>query len=232
MASPPPLTEEQAQALLEKKKAFAVEQGKSDDACQNLKCRCVECTCGAACTCNISPDVTCDPCKDFKAAFVMKTNVARLEAARTFFDDRIVPNLTGVPVISAAELRSILGEDTLVVDVRCQEERMVSTLATAVGKADFEADLEKMSHGKHVVTFCTIGGRSGKYAKELLERPEASHVWSSVRNLALGAVGWFHEGGTLVDSEGNPTTKVHACSEAMIPMFPVSCEVTLEPKPT
>eukprot|EP00930_Biecheleria_cincta_P006402 TRINITY_DN107403_c0_g1_i1.p1 TRINITY_DN107403_c0_g1~~TRINITY_DN107403_c0_g1_i1.p1 ORF type:complete len:247 (-),score=39.14 TRINITY_DN107403_c0_g1_i1:20-700(-) len=226
MASPPPLTEEQAQALLEKKKTFATEQGKPDDACQNIKCRCAECTCGAACTCNISPAVTCDPCKEFKAAVAMKTNAARQEAARAFYDDKLAASLTGVPVISVAELRSLAG-DRLVVDCRSQEEQTVSTIAGAVSKADFEADQEKLGQGKHIVTFCTIGGRGGKYTQELLERPEASRVWSSVRSLDLGVVGWCHEGGTLVDSEGKPTTKVHAHTEKMMALFPVNCEVTV-----
>ena len=36
--------------------------------CPNQKCMCRECTCGEGCTCNVSPEVTCDPCNIFKAA--------------------------------------------------------------------------------------------------------------------------------------------------------------------
>ena len=36
--------------------------------CPNKKCLCPDCTCGDGCTCNISEEVTCDPCKDLKAA--------------------------------------------------------------------------------------------------------------------------------------------------------------------
>ena len=35
-------------------------------ACPNPKCKCKECTCGDACTCNVSPEVTCDPCSEFR----------------------------------------------------------------------------------------------------------------------------------------------------------------------
>ena len=45
-------------------------------ACPNPKCMCKECTCGEACTCNISKEVTCDPCAEFK-----KKKQAEKEAA-------------------------------------------------------------------------------------------------------------------------------------------------------
>ena len=35
-------------------------------ACPNPKCMCKECTCGAGCTCNVSAEVTCDPCSEFR----------------------------------------------------------------------------------------------------------------------------------------------------------------------
>ena len=35
-------------------------------ACPNPKCLCKECTCGAGCSCNISAEVTCDPCAEFR----------------------------------------------------------------------------------------------------------------------------------------------------------------------
>ena len=38
------------------------------DTCTNGKCKCSACTCGASCTCGVSPRVVCDPCVSFKAA--------------------------------------------------------------------------------------------------------------------------------------------------------------------
>jgi len=35
-------------------------------ACPNAKCKCTTCSCGKGCTCGISKDVTCDPCRAFK----------------------------------------------------------------------------------------------------------------------------------------------------------------------
>mmetsp|Transcript_28580 Transcript_28580/g.66219 ORF Transcript_28580/g.66219 Transcript_28580/m.66219 type:complete len:122 (+) Transcript_28580:117-482(+) len=61
-----PCVEFKAQKLQEAKDAFAKQKG-LESACKNAMCGCKECECGSGCTCNISPDVTCDPCKDFKA---------------------------------------------------------------------------------------------------------------------------------------------------------------------
>ena len=36
--------------------------------CPNVKCKCPDCICGKDCTCGVSPDVVCDPCRDFKSA--------------------------------------------------------------------------------------------------------------------------------------------------------------------
>ena len=41
--------------------------GREGFACPNPSCKCKACTCGDGCTCGVSAEVTCDPCKDFKA---------------------------------------------------------------------------------------------------------------------------------------------------------------------
>ena len=43
--------------------------------CPNLLCKCPDCTCGDGCTCNISMEVACDPCNEFKAS-MMAVNAA------------------------------------------------------------------------------------------------------------------------------------------------------------
>jgi len=40
--------------------------------CPNALCKCPDCTCGDECTCNISPEVNCDPCIAFKAEMMAK----------------------------------------------------------------------------------------------------------------------------------------------------------------
>jgi hypothetical protein len=50
--------------------------------CPNSSCKCPDCTCGIGCTCGISPEVSCDPCNDFKAVMVAK-KAAEANAAET-----------------------------------------------------------------------------------------------------------------------------------------------------
>lgn len=219
----PDLTEEQAAALLAKKTSFAESQGKGDDVCANLKCRCAECTCGAGCTCNISPEVNCDECKDFKTKMIGKTNAARVEIAEAFYAEKVAPKFEGISLIRGEELKKILKEGSpkvCLVDVRSEAERVVSTILNAVAAEEFEADPEGLGAGKLVVTFCTIGGRSCGFAKKLLEMP--SQPWAEVRNYELSLIDWCHVGGELVDLKGEPTTRVHAGSEACVGMFPVA----------
>jgi|Transcript_114687 rhodanese-related sulfurtransferase len=228
----PSLNEEQAQELLAKKKAFAESEGKGDDVCQNLKCRCERCTCGAACTCNISPDVTCDPCAEFKKSVVAKANGERLAASEIFYEEKIESNYDDVQTILASEVMEALEKRTpevLLIDVRSPAERSVSTIPGSKTAAEFDADPEGLGAGKLVVPFCTIGGRSCQYVKQLLDRP--SQPWSELRNFKLSIIGWCHAGGPLVDSKGNASKQVHACGENWAGMFPVSgFEVVLEPK--
>jgi guanylate kinase len=48
-------------------------------ACPNMLCKCPDCTCGEGCTCNISPEVVCDPCKDFKKAMMAQQAAAEAQ---------------------------------------------------------------------------------------------------------------------------------------------------------
>ena len=49
-----------------------MDQEKDSSKCTNPKCKCTTCTCGSGCTCNVSNEVVCDPCKDFKAEMLKK----------------------------------------------------------------------------------------------------------------------------------------------------------------
>lgn len=218
----PELSEEQAAGLLAKKKTWSEENGKAGDACQNLKCRCVECTCGAACTCNISPEVNCDECATFKKGVVAKNNAARLEGALAFYAEKVAPNYEGIKLIRAAEVQSLIAAaspEVLLVDVRKEEERAVSIIPGSVSGEAFDADPEGLGAGKLIVTYCTIGGRSCGYAKKLLDMP--SQPWAEVRNFELSMMEWCHLGLPLVDPSGAPTTRVHPCIPAMMDFFPV-----------
>jgi len=227
----PELSEEQAAALLAKKKEWAEGEGKgkgqTEGACTNLKCRCVECTCGSGCTCNISPEVNCDPCKDFKKAMVAKTDAGKLSEAAAMYDEVIRPKCSELTHVSAAEVVALIEKaspEVLLVDVRKEAERNVSTIPGAVSSEALEADVKGLAAGKLVIPFCTIGGRSGTYCQKLSEMAEKP--WTEIKNFELSLIGWCHNGGKLVDPQGNPTLKVHpGFNPRAAGAFPVAFEI-------
>lgn len=106
--------------------------------------------------------------------------------------------------IGARELKQRLdrGDDVVLVDVRTPEERAVSTLPGAI-TLDELREGESVYRGRPVVTYCTVGARSGVAAGDLL-----SEGWQ-VENLAGSLLAWTHVGGDLVDDAGQPTRRVH-----------------------
>ena len=50
----------------------SMDKEKDGSKCTNSKCKCPNCTCGSKCTCMISMEVVCDPCKDFKSEMEKK----------------------------------------------------------------------------------------------------------------------------------------------------------------
>ncbi len=111
-------------------------------------------------------------------------------------------SLPGVPELTVAELRQLQSQQEIVlVDVRTPDEQVVSMIPGAITAGEFE-DNRRSYEGATVVTYCTIGGRSGRYAKGLVDAGVKAF------NLRGAILAWTHAGGELVDSEG-PTRRVH-----------------------
>ena len=74
----------------------------------------------------------------------------------------------GVPNVPLSGIIARLGKDDSLVlmDIRSDEERTVSTIAGSITRADFEAAPEKFSQ-KEVVCFCTVGYLSAATACKL-----------------------------------------------------------------
>ena len=114
-----------------------------------------------------------------------------------------------IPIIKAWELLKILNDSTLVlIDTRQPYEQEVSMIPGAYTPLQFAkkyntpASLEK----KKIVTYCTIGYRSGEYAGELIAHK------IKVFNLEGGILSWSHNNGPLVTIEKGrkrPSKKVH-----------------------
>ena len=109
-----------------------------------------------------------------------------------------------VATITAAALREALPTGNFVlVDVRTDKEREVSTLPGAITAKDFESRLEELvAEGRTVVAYCTIGARSSSYARAMGKRGV------KVLNLEGSVLAWTHAGGDFV-SESGPTRRVH-----------------------
>lgn len=92
----------------------------------------------------------------------------------------------------------------VIVDVRPKDERDVSVIPNAVSQDWFEEHRDQY-RDKLVVTYCTIGARSGKYAMAL------QREGFNVVNLRGSILAWAHEGRPLIDKNG-PTNRVHVYS--------------------
>ena len=93
-------------------------------------------------------------------------------------------------------------ENVIVIDVREDAERAISYIPHSITQKIFEENQQQYSKYK-VITYCTIGYRSGKYAEKL----RAKNI--DAYNLDGSLLGWVHDGGKLVDANGQVTKKIH-----------------------
>ena len=116
--------------------------------------------------------------------------------------NRASASFAGIPELTVAELRALQGQENVqLVDVRTPEEQVVSMIPGAITSREFE-DNRTSFEGTTIVTYCTIGGRSGRYAGQLVA--EGLNAF----NLKGAILAWTHGGGELVNAEG-PTKRVH-----------------------
>ena len=125
-----------------------------------------------------------------------------------------------VSEITADELQAAMaGEKVLLVDVREPAEREVSIIAGAVSREQFEALPSPTSAAPRIVVYCTIGYRSGMFARKLAEKnlPAA--------NLKGGILSWLHAGQKVSDARG-PTDRVHIYGKKW-DLAPASCQTVV-----
>ena len=136
----------------------------------------------------------------FVPQFVLgQQNVERVEQQYA----KIKKKFTDVPDIEVARLAQLQPQSNLVfIDVREPEEQAVSMIPGAVTAEEFERKREQFRE-KTLVAYCTIGYRSGRFAKRWNERG-----FNGV-NLAGGILAWTHEGRALETPSGNDTKRVH-----------------------
>ena len=97
--------------------------------------------------------------------------------------------------------------EVILVDVRSDKEIAVSVIPGAISKADFEKNSAN-HRNKLVIPYCTVGGRSEKYAKQL-----AQDGWK-VKNYKGSILEWIGAEQPLVTLKGEPTNRVHTYSNS------------------
>ena len=112
---------------------------------------------------------------------------------------KLFPGIEDLTVEGLDRLRKI--EDVVLVDVRNPPEQAVSMIPDSITSRELESDLDAYA-GKTLVTYCTIGHRSGLYAQKL----QTSGF--KVFNLKGSILAWTHAQRDLVDASGT-TRKVH-----------------------
>ncbi|MDE2805649.1 MAG: rhodanese-like domain-containing protein [Gemmatimonadota bacterium] len=141
----------------------------------------------------------------FTAAYAQSrdTEADRYAAVLRFVED-LKADYPDVPTISAESLKGALpSADIVLVDVRSETERAVSTLPGAITAEAFEERLGEFGRsGRRLVAYCTIGARSSAYARNMRARGV------DMVNLEGSVLAWTHAGGML-SSDGVPTRRLH-----------------------
>jgi sodium/bile acid cotransporter 7 len=129
-------------------------------------------------------------------------DVARAARVATLYAD-YREEFAAVPDVDVWTLQRRLdaGEPLVLVDVRTEEERAVSTLPGAVAAEVVEADPDAF-RGQRLVAYCTIGYRSGEWAEARAEDG------LDVTNLRGSVLAWTHTGRALQGPDGE-TRRVH-----------------------
>ncbi|TWU39508.1 rhodanese-like domain-containing protein [Novipirellula artificiosorum] len=110
-----------------------------------------------------------------------------------------------VRTITTSDLHSAMNSDRtppVLVDVRSDSEVAVSRIPGAITQQEYEKEAESLA-GRHVVTYCTVGGRSYLYARKLV----AAGV--DATNYRDSILGWCRDGLPLESPDKQPTKAVH-----------------------
>ena len=134
----------------------------------------------------------------------VQSEVSKQEKITTMYQEyaREFSEVKGITVRELQQLQQ-QGEKIVLVDVRSPKERAVSIIPGAISIQEFETNIEQFNQNNStVVAYCTIGYRSGKYAKKLRKKG------INILNLEGSLLAWSHIQGELVNATGS-TKKVH-----------------------
>lgn len=130
------------------------------------------------------------------------TNATPLEQIETMYAEyrEDFPEVKEITPRGVADLQK--SDGIVLVDVREPKEQAVSMIPGAITAEAFAA-AEETYRDKTVVTYCTIGARSGVFADALRKKG------FDVFNLKGSLLAWTHAGLPLTDANGQDTKRVH-----------------------
>eukprot|EP00924_Labyrinthula_sp_SR-Ha-C_P013790 maker-scaffold_5-snap-gene-13.10-mRNA-1 protein AED:0.08 eAED:0.08 QI:0/0.75/0.4/1/1/1/5/0/194 len=117
------------------------------------------------------------------------------------------PRFKSVPEITADEILQKENQSFVLVDVREDAETSISRIKGSITKKEYEKKDFKLDPSSSLVFYCTIGYRSGEYAKKVIT--EGKFPSTKIYNLKGSVLSWAHAGGKLVDKDENITKTVH-----------------------
>mmetsp|Transcript_44738 Transcript_44738/g.87720 ORF Transcript_44738/g.87720 Transcript_44738/m.87720 type:complete len:172 (-) Transcript_44738:66-581(-) len=160
-----------------------------------------------------------------------KDDAKRRAECLSLYDNKYRSGFREVTDVTAEEILRIQRTDGLVsvllVDCRSDEEIAVSKLPGSVSLEEFDRRSETLlaeGSGKtEVIMYCTIGARSGSAARDF----GAKFPGVKVANFRGSLIEWSHAGGEVVDTNGRPTRRIHACARKFGNMMPERVEVVV-----
>jgi rhodanese-related sulfurtransferase len=126
----------------------------------------------------------------------------RRKALQTLMDTNR-RSFTGVPEVDTATVIKLIAEKKVVlVDVRTKKEQAVSMIPGAITAAEFEKN-PSVYKDKVVVSYCTVGYRSAKYAQQMNRKGMV------VKSFNGSIIGWCQANEPLAAPDGKETRRVH-----------------------
>ena len=130
-----------------------------------------------------------------------------LERVLRRYERSVLWGLRRAPEIDVSRVLDLAdGDGVILVDVRSDEERKVSTIPGAISLDAVDAE-RQLKPEATVVVYCTIGARSAAATRDL--RTSGVEAF----NLVGGVLAWAHAGQTF-DRDGESTTTVHVHSRS------------------
>lgn len=131
----------------------------------------------------------------------------RWQQIETLFYEYKLKYFSKVPETTVDQIPNDLkNHDLIIIDVRSPEERAVSFIPGSITREEHENIT--VSKDTRIITYCTIGMRSGLYAKKLRDNGFNAY------NLKGGVLAWAHQGRKFIDGNSVTLNRIHVYGQS------------------